>query len=209
MPDELERLGAMVVYSQLRYGDYDLGSGVRVERKQIRDLHLTLVNGRYWRQIGNLRREASWPVLLIEGDLLADGPVTTEAIRGVYLATIEQSVSVIRSSDASDSAAWLWRLALRVQRRRHRHRPRFAQLPQAPPDDVATAMLAAVPGISSVTARSLLCAFGGVSGVVAATVDEWREVPGMGERRCAALARALGATPSTSPSRSEGPDPST
>ncbi len=211
VPSELERLGIFVEFRRLPFGDYDLGAGVLVERKSAHDLHLTIANGRYWRQVGLLRRHASWPLLLLEGDRIDAGPIDAEAIRGISIATIEQGVAIIRSRDASDSAAWLRRVALRVQRGGHRYRPRFAQIPKSAPAAVPTALLAAVPGISSITAAALLRAFGSVGEIAAADERDWLAVPGMGRRRCAALANALHGRPfpSPSPHRGEGPDPST
>ena len=60
-----------------------------------------------------------------------------------------------------------------------------------PAASVPEAMLAAVPGISTVTARALLERFGSLAGVAAATDDVLLEVPGVGKERARALAEAL------------------
>jgi len=57
-------------------------------------------------------------------------------------------------------------------------------------------MLAAIPGISTVTARALLERFGSPAGVAAADPESWLEVPGIGAERARALADALGSSPS-------------
>jgi ERCC4-type nuclease len=86
-PDEvveaLRRLGTEVACSRLPTGDYDLGSGVLVERKTVADLHLSLERGRLWRQVGRLRRNSRLPYLLIEGsELDVRGAVGCNSIRG-------------------------------------------------------------------------------------------------------------------------------
>jgi ERCC4-type nuclease len=48
-------------------------------------------------------------------------------------------------------------------------------------------LLAAVPGISTTSARALLERFGSVADVVAAGPDEWLAVPGIGPERVRAL----------------------
>ena len=53
-------------------------------------------------------------------------------------------------------------------------------------------MLAAVPGISTVTARALLERFGSLGGIAAASPEELLDVPGIGKERARALADALG-----------------
>jgi ERCC4-type nuclease len=210
VPSELEQLGARVSLERLPVGDYDVGRGILVERKHVRDLHLTLINGRYWRQIGALRRHSAWPVVLVEGPRLTAGPVDADAVRGACLATAEQGIVVLRSQDAAESAEWLLRMAARTHVKR-RDRPPYAQLRKRRPAQVPEAMLAAIPGISTVTARALLCEFKTVAGVVSADPDAWAKVPGVGDRRTRALAEALHRTSSVSPSwRSrEGRDLST
>lgn len=53
-------------------------------------------------------------------------------------------------------------------------------------------MLAAIPGISSSSARALLERFGSVAAMVAAGPEQWREVPGVGPDRARALEETLG-----------------
>lgn len=51
---------------------------------------------------------------------------------------------------------------------------------------------AAIPPISSSSARALLERFGSVAAVVAAGPEQWREVPGIGPDRARALEQTLG-----------------
>ena len=67
-----------------------------------------------------------------------------------------------------------------MPRRQRRPRPK-------PGDETAEALLAAVPGISTTSARALLERFGSVAEVVAADPAEWLTVPGIGPERARAL----------------------
>jgi ERCC4-type nuclease len=198
VPRYLRDLGASVTLERLAVGDYVVSTASIVERKHVVDLHHSLVKGRLWPQVGRLRKASSAPYLLVEGRDLA-GTVNPSAIRGALLAIGDLGVTVIRSTDPRDSAAWLYRLA---HRRQHgapiRVRPGYAQRPQAPPDEVAEAMLAAVPGISRTMARRLLDEFGTVARLAAADPTQWIRVAGVGETRAAALAGALTAERGTS-----------
>ena len=186
----LRALGDDVVRASLVVGDYVVARGVVVERKSVRDLHLTVVNGRFWRQVGALRSEANRPFLLIEGTDLDAGPLAPNAVRGVCLAVLELGVPIMRSTDVRDSARWISRLARREQLvRPPPDRPVYAQRPA--PAKPAEAALAAVPGISVVLARRLLERFGSVAGVAGATRDDLLDGPGMGAVRAAALVSAL------------------
>ena len=53
--------------------DYVAGAAL-VERKSVRDLHLAIINGRFWPQIGRLSRTTMRPYLLVEGADLDAAP---------------------------------------------------------------------------------------------------------------------------------------
>ncbi len=190
--EALEAIGVAVEVVRFDVGDYDLGEGVLVERKSVPDLHLSVERGRLWRQIGDLRRVARLPYLLIEGADLDNGSLAPNAIRGVCLAVMGQGIAIIRSRDALDSARWLHLLALRpTGARLRRDRPVYAQRLKPPREQVPEAMLAAVPTLSVAMARRLLERFGSVAGIVSAGRDEWLAVPGIGRERAALLERGL------------------
>jgi ERCC4-type nuclease len=192
----LLRLGVTVEYRPLAVGDYQAGRAI-VERKSVRDLHLSII------QVDRLRRLAAHPYVLVEGADLDAGPLRPEAVRGALVALAELGVPVVRSSGPEDSASWLKISAGRRTRRRQPPTP----MPR-PRTNAAEAMLAAVPGLSIVSARALLAHFGSVANIAEAGEARWLSVPGIGPVRAAALAKALNQEPSISsrrPSRRRGP----
>jgi ERCC4-type nuclease len=188
VPRALEVLGVTVEVASLAVADYAVADTL-VERKTVRGLHAGLVDGTFWRQIGKLRRASRYPFFLVEGRHLDGGPIAPNAIRGACLAVIEQGIRLIRTDDGQDTALWLSRLALRREDRRNR--PVYAQKPVPAAADAGEALLAAVPGISTVSARALLGHFGSVAAVLAASPEDWLEVPGIGPDRARALASTL------------------
>jgi ERCC4-type nuclease len=129
---------------------------------------------------------------LIEGDNLDNGPLSRDAIRGACLAIADLGVPVLRSLHPSDSAVWLYRLASRRQQSPRRQRPAYAQRPKAEAGPhVAEAMLASVPGISTVSARAILTRFGSAAAVFGAAPEDWQAVYGIGARKAQSLAEAL------------------
>jgi ERCC4-type nuclease len=192
IPEFLVRIGADVRVSVLEAGDYELGGRTVVERKSVGDLHASVIAGRLWGQMGALRRSARYPFLLVEGRDLDVGPISPRAIRGICLAAQRLGIRLLRSVDGSDSALWLFLLAAQCQRReRRRDRPIEAQRPQpATATRAAEAMLTAVPGVSTVSARALLAHFGSVAAVVAADPAEWLTVTGIGPGRARPRGRA-------------------
>ena len=195
IPERLDQLGARVVVQGLPAGDYRVGGGRLVERKTVRDLHLSVVQGRLFRQIGDLRTSCMHSYLLIEGPELHRGPLPANAVLGTILAVAELGVVILRSSTPADSATWLLALAHRAQRRKPTSRPVYAQRPVARPNHVPEAILAAIPTISTRSARALLNHFGSVQKVLAASADELVEVPGIGPGRAARLVDAFTRSP--------------
>src|SRR5947207_1993923 len=120
---------------------------------------------------------ATWPYLLIEGRDLADGPLTYESVRGIWLTVSDLGIVVLRSDDAEDTASWLMRLATRRQDPKSRDRPPYAQRFGRARPDPAEAALAAAPGVSIRTARALLQRFRSLAGVLAAEPAEWQSIP--------------------------------
>jgi ERCC4-type nuclease len=198
----LQRLEVPIERRRLGVGDYLAGLAV-VERKSVRDLHLSVINGTFWPQIGRLSRAERHPYLLVEGPDVDKGPLRPASVRGAILAVGELGIRVVRSATPDDSALWLKVLAGR-DRVRQRGPRVYARRVATP----AEAMLAAVPGISGVSARALLARFGSVAAVLDADPEEWLSVPGVGPRRARALSETLGlrqVTPSRPPRGRPGP----
>jgi ERCC4-type nuclease len=123
----LEQLGARVEMRRLLSGDYLPAPRTLVERKTVYDLHAAILAGRFWRQMAVLRDSASWTYLLVEGSSLYSGRLSPEAIRGAILALTDLGVIVLRSIDRGDTAAWIYRIAMRRQSPRARDYPPYAQ----------------------------------------------------------------------------------
>ena len=187
--ETLAELGAEIEVAALPAGDYAVGADTLVERKRVLDLHAAVLKGRLWPQLGKLRGACAFPYLLVEGTDLDRGPLHHNAIRGVCLAVIDQGIALLRSGYQRDSALWIHRLAVRCQQLEPAaERPAYAQRPRPKPGaETAEALLAAVPGISTSSARALLERFGSVAAVVAADPTEWLKVPGIGQERARAL----------------------
>lgn len=187
--ETLRELGAEIEIAALPAGDYAVGAETLVERKRVLDLHAAVLKGRLWPQLGKLRAACAFPYLLVEGTDIDRGPLHHNAVRGACLAVIDQGIALLRSGYQRDSALWIHRLAVRCQEvEPAADRPAYAQRPRPKPgDETAEALLAAVPGISTTSARALLERFGSVAGVVAADPVEWLSVPGIGPERARAL----------------------
>jgi ERCC4-type nuclease len=201
--ETLRELGAEVEIAALAAGDYAVGADTLLERKRVLDLHAAVLKGRLWPQLGKLRAACAFPYLLVEGTDIDRGPLHHNAVRGACLAVIDEGIALLRSGYQRDSALWIHRLAVRCQQvEPAADRPAYAQRPRPRPgDETAEALLAAVPGISTTSARALLERFGSVAGVVAADPADWLSVQGIGPERARALQETLTLRRSATPTR--------
>lgn len=191
VPDELASLGALIELEHLIVGDYVVAPNTAIERKTVRGLHAGVLDGTFWPQIGRLKANCDYPFLLVEGSSVDDGPLGSNSIRGLLVAVTDLGVALLFSTDRTDSARWIVLLAKRRQQlTRPNDRPAYSLRPKqhATP---AEAVLAGIPGVSTVIARSLLQEFTSVAGVCAASEKELSRVRGIGQRRAQNIADAL------------------
>ncbi|MBD0330503.1 MAG: hypothetical protein ICV64_10440 [Thermoleophilia bacterium] len=179
----------------------------------MKDLHHSVAQGRFWRQLGALRDSCATPYLVVEGRTLDAGQLSPAGVRGVCVAVMDRGVRLVRSDGTADTARWLVRIAVRNHRDRDRDRPAYGQRPPAS-ESPAECALAAVPGISVAGARALLECFGSVARVASATSQELAAVPGIGHTKATAIRTTLNpsraSSPNTKPSahqRSDAPSP--
>jgi ERCC4-type nuclease len=191
IPAALSAAGVAVAPGQLPAGDYVLSDRLVVERKTGADLAASVKDRRLFEQVERLRAAYASVVLLVEGEPIH---ISERSWKGALGRVLVTGVSVLRTDDPRDSAAWLVRLH-RLEGKgpsEARGRPR----PRRPTEDLerlAEDVLRCLPGISTVGAGRLLAHFGSLAAVFAADEAQLRRVPGIGPVRGAALARLFGA----------------
>lgn len=188
IPEHLRGLGAAVDVMRLATADYLVADEVGVERKTIADLHRCLAGGRLWAQLRSCRRELTRTYLLVEGKDLDRGRVSAGGVRGALLEISDRGMTVVRSSDPADSALWLLRIAVRLQRSRRAGTPPARRFPSA---STPRSLLSEIPGIGPETAAALLDRFGSLRGIVNADPNDLQSVSGVGPQRAATLLRLL------------------
>jgi DNA excision repair protein ERCC-4 len=170
-------MDAVVRVSQLQASDYLVGDEIGVERKVVHDLHRSIASRRLWSQLYSYRSLLRRLYLLVEGESLDGGLITPESIRGALLEIGERGVTVIRTTDPGDSAAWILQIAVRAQRRGVSPKPRPRRYSR---DARPASIIMSIPGVGPRKARHLLNRFGSVAGIASADPTELRCVPGVG-----------------------------
>ena len=66
--DLLKNNGALVEIAKLSYGDYIINDTITVERKTAKNFLISIIDGRLFNQLSNLKKFCNHPILLIEGN---------------------------------------------------------------------------------------------------------------------------------------------
>ena len=191
---ELHALGAQVEARRLDIADYVLSDRVAVERKTTKDFVDSLVDGRLFDQLKDLR---GYPraFLVLEGEsLFGHRNVAPEALMGALASvTVDYGVPVMRTLDALETARFLVAVAKREQSRDKR-RIAIRPGPTGSSDaDRQRHLVAGLPGVSEARAEALLEAFGAAAAVFAADAEALAQVDGIGPTLAGNIRRVLDA----------------
>jgi DNA excision repair protein ERCC-4 len=180
--DLLKREGVSLEIKKVPYGDYVINDSITVERKTAKDFLISIIDGRLFNQLSNLKKHCRRPVLLIEGN-----PYKTElnfdptAIKGALLsAQAVWYIPVIFSRSKEDTKDILLMIGrqdeiyMDVVPLRGGYRPKRLKSKQL-------YLLQGLPQIGPLLAKKLIEHFRSVSHVMNASVKELTEVDGIGK----------------------------
>ncbi|WP_253736520.1 DEAD/DEAH box helicase [Halohasta salina] len=169
----------------LAVGDYVLSDRVAVERKSVADFLATLTGGdrSMFEQLGDLTRNYSRPIVIIEGEnLYGERNVHPNAIRGAIASlAVDFGASVLRTDDETETADLLETIASREQQTRDRAVSVHGEKGAKTRAEQQEYVVSSIADIGPVTARALLDHFGTVEAVMTARKADLRDVTGVGE----------------------------
>jgi len=175
--------GASVEPSQLDVGDYILSSRIGVERKKVDDFLESLIDGKLFKQIAQLRDAYSRPVLILEGeDLLTKRNINHNAIFGSLASiTVDFGIPILNTKDSSETADLLKIIAQREQKEDKKSIAIRGDKIQMSNRERQQFIIEGLPNVSAVIAKRLLSHFGSIKGISNASEKELLEVKGVGK----------------------------
>ncbi|MBN1330618.1 MAG: DEAD/DEAH box helicase [Candidatus Heimdallarchaeota archaeon] len=175
----LKKEGIDLDFKQLDCGDYVLSDRVAIEYKKGEDLLSSIIDGRLFEQLGLLTNAYQIPILLIEG--FPTGGIHPEAIAGALSSfMIDFGVSIIQTQNSEETATILKRIAIREQKIKKRRSFIRKAMKMSNPNENAIQIISSYPGINRTLASRLLEAFGSVRNVVNASVEDLKNIDGLG-----------------------------
>ena len=178
---------------RMPYGDYIIDKWLIVERKQISDLIVSIVDGRLFQQAERLCQSAYTPLLIIEGQGhdIKDSKMDRRAILGA-LASIGllYGICVLRAINKEETLnviLYAARQKARIEKAvigRRGYRPRSFKKRQS-------FILQGLPNVGPTLAKALLQHFGNIRSVMTANRDQLQKISGVGPKKAEQIVSLL------------------
>ncbi len=179
---ELSNLGVDIKTSTLTVADYQVSSEVAVERKSAQDFAGSIIDKRLYKQARELVENFNKPLLIVEGENLYSGGLHPNAIRGALASlAVDFSIPIIPTRSPEDTAAMIYRLAIREQEKNTKEIPLRTERKPLSLQEHQIFIIESLPNVGPVTARKLLEKFKTVQNVINASEQELTEVEGIGK----------------------------
>ena len=180
---------------QLDVGDYVLSSRIGVERKNVEDFLESLIDGKLFKQMAQLRDAYSRPILILEGEnLLTKRNINHNAIFGSLASiSVDFGIPVLTTKDANETADLLKVIAQREQRDDKKAVAVRGEKTQMSIRERQQFIIEGLPNVSAVLAKRLLKHFGSVKDIANATEEELLDVKGIGTNIASDILKLLNA----------------
>lgn len=167
---------------KISHGDYIINDSITIERKTSRDFLLSVIDGRLFNQLSNLKKHCPNPIVLIEGNpYQTDLDFDPNAIKGALLSSQAiWYIPIVYSRSKEDTKDILLMIGKQDETHtdvvplRGGYRPKRLKSRQM-------YILQGLPKVGPRMAKRLLKHFGSVSNVMNATTQDLMKVEGVGE----------------------------
>lgn len=188
------KLNVEVVEKQLGVADFLLSERVAVERKTVDDFLQSIIDGRLFKQVKNLKASYKKPLLIIEGDdgLFESRNIHPNAICGAMASvSIDNCVPVIWTKNQKETANFLYVIAKREQLELEKSIQIREKIGILTKNQRQEYIISGLPKISTVLARRLLEHFKTPENIFKANEEELLKVEGIGKDRAKLIRKVL------------------
>lgn len=179
--DLLKNEDISIEVKKVPYGDYIINDSITIERKTARDFLVSIIDGRLFNQLSNVKKYCTNPILVVEGNpYKTDLNFDPMAIKGALIsAQVIWYIPVIFSRSKEDTRDIFLMIGnqeetyIDVVPLRGGYRPKRLKSKQL-------YLLQGLPQVGPMLAKRLIEHFRSVSKIINASIDELTEVDGIG-----------------------------
>ncbi|MFA5357711.1 MAG: DEAD/DEAH box helicase [archaeon] len=184
---ELTEKGVIVRTKQLDTGDYVLSREVCVERKTVEDFIGSMIDGRLFSQLVNLRESYEKPLLIVEGkmeELFTLRNIHKNAIMGALTSiALDYNVPILNTKDAKETAEFIYVIAKREQLGRDKEIGLRFGRKGLTLEEQQRFIVEGIPMVGPMLAKSLLKEFGSIKKIANADEKQLQKVENLGEKK--------------------------
>jgi Fanconi anemia group M protein len=185
--DEFKNLGYKVVVTELPIGDI-VYNGICFERKTIDDLLASIFDGRWKRQLYDMRKNYDKSYVVVSGDwILVPNKYQNNVMGAITLAIVKFSVPVIFTGNEKNLVYCIHKI---IEKSEYSTINPILEVKKSH-EDVVLSILSQIPGFSESRALIVLNNYKTIEDLVNASVDDLKKLGGIGEKLSQNLYRAL------------------
>ncbi len=189
--DELKKIkGCKVIEKRLEVADFVVSERVGIERKKARDFVRSIMDGRLFRQVEELKENFEKPVLIIEGNNFKG--IHPNALRGALAAlAVDFQIPIIWTKNSEDTALTIYLLAKREQEEKRKSVGFKGKKKAKTSEEHAVNILCSFPGIGPEKARVILQHTRDLKTFFNMDKVSLKNIPGIGEKLAAQISEIL------------------
>ncbi|OQA31311.1 MAG: excinuclease ABC subunit C [archaeon ADurb.Bin336] len=172
-----------------------MSKDVCVERKTIEDFLNSMIDGRLFNQLNNLRQNYTKPLVIIEGnqtELFTLRNIHKNSILGALTSiTLDFQVPILNSTDSKETAQILYVIAKREQKTNNKEVRLRVGRKGLTLSEQQRFIIEGLPLVGPNLAKSLLEKFGSIKNIVNANEKELQEVENLGKKKARLIQKVL------------------
>jgi len=179
--DTIEKMGVMVKTLPLKVGDYIVSDRTVIEHKTSDDFVNSIIDGRLFRQVEELKENFEKPIMIIEGSYFRESMNENAVKSAIASIILDHGIPIIMTRDGEETGRMIFWLAKREQfgyKRtvaiKGRKKPKRLR-------DLQESIVSSFPGISTVLSKRILEEFGSIREFANTNEARLKRVKGIGK----------------------------
>jgi Fanconi anemia group M protein len=179
----LSLMGVNLRLENLEVADYIISNRTGIERKRSKDFSDSIIDGRLFSELKELKNHFERAILILEEDPLKSSNINENALYGAISTVILNfGVTIYKTRDAQETAMFLYHLAKKEQTEKDVSiNLRFEKAPK----DISYLLefiISGIPGVNSLRAKNLLRDFRTLQNILNADIPDLTKVENIGKK---------------------------
>ena len=179
----LSLIGINIKLEQLPVADYIVSERVGIERKSAKDFNDSIIDGRLFTELSELREHFLRPILILEGNPFKSSNISENALYGAITSIIiNLGISVYKTENSIETAQFIYQLAKKEHSTtKSSLKLRYNKAP-IEPSYLLEYMVAGIPGVNILRAKSLLKELKTLQNIFLADIPDLTKIKNIGKK---------------------------